>query len=1316
MNMNKIISSILLCCLHIVCVSQNLVINEVVGYNTVGYMNTAAKTPDWIELKNVSTQTIQLSQFSIADRETKSTPWQLPDIQLAPGKFYIIEATNPKDGIAEWETIIDKGDVWKYIVPTYEPSLQWKYLGFDDNSWQQGPSGFGYADNDDATILPACMSVFIRKTFTISDVSIVSSALLHMDYDDGFVAYLNGVEIARASISGNPPAYDAGAYGHEANWFQNKPIESFTISNIAELLQAGENVLCIQVHNSEIGSSDLSAIPIFSVGYSEPKVGNAGISSFIQLPQTYNSAPFKVNAKSETIYLFQGNIIIDSISMEDLPQDVSIGRPRNDIKKVVYFSNPTAGKENPISTSVAKTLSKPLASMQSGVYKHKIEIALFSPDAGVTIFYTTDGSVPTEDSQRYTGEIPVAANTNIRCRAYKQGYIPSEIVTYSYIFFQRTHRLPVVSVTFKHENFFDWETGIYELGPNAESWQPNFGANFWQDWERPCHVEVFNPDGSTAFSHNLGVKIAGNWSRANPQKSLKFYARDKYGDEAIEYQIFKDKPIYSFQSFILRNSGNDYCNSQMRDGTIQSLCRNMGLDYQAYQPAVVYLNGEYWGILNFREKINKDFIAGNHNLPLETFAILNIINEPVYGDIQNFRDLYNFMEQNDLSIPANYDRVKQDLDIDNYIKYNVVEMFAVNEDWPGNNMKAWREYGSEGKWRYILYDLDFGFGIWEYEKISRNMLTFALMNDNSIGWPNPPWSTLMLRKLTENQEFNALFLNHVADRLNTTFHPDSITNHIDSIKNLIVNELSFHAQRWGANEEVMKANIEAMKVFGTYRGEYMRQHFEEYFNTGGSYTLSVTSTHSNPGRIHVNTIDITSLPWEGKYFNNNTITLTAIPAPGYTFVGWQGAVVSANPTISLTPSSYTSVHAVFSFSQAEVPQIVISEINYNSAANLNTGDWIELFNQSLNPQDISGWRIATKSPNKEFVFPQGTILSAQSYCIVSSSISDFNSVYPLATYMRFSNESFSLATSQETIMVYDSRGFKIQELSYTDQMPYPKKCDGYGYTLASGDENQISQNPYQWRSATYTGTPGSPNNPIVRNSAYANIHISEVMHSNHDNAKCGDWIELYNSGNSLVDVSGWVLRDRNNSIAIFSEPTVIPSKSYVVFCEEPQKFSSVYPAIPCIPINIGFKSSGDFIRLADEYEFIIDSVEYTVFSDIGVITNGTSRTLIREFPDNTWKYSILGGTPQAANKAAHVAISEVSESLQYIYPNPCSNFISVQIPELHQLTLFTLSGQEVLNIQHNCNQNISVSHIQKGTYIAEIRTKQDVYYQLIIKK
>ncbi len=164
---------------------------------------------------------------------------------------------------------IAEGDVWRYFKGNSEPPAGWNNIGFDDSSWPTGPSGFGYGDGDDATILSdmlgAYVSVYIRHEFTVQDPDQVTDMVLTVDYDDGFVAYLNGVEVARANISGSPPAYNTLANGeHEASrgsGSQPQPVGIFDISSFTNLLVAGTNVLAIQGHNFLLSSSDFSLIP-----------------------------------------------------------------------------------------------------------------------------------------------------------------------------------------------------------------------------------------------------------------------------------------------------------------------------------------------------------------------------------------------------------------------------------------------------------------------------------------------------------------------------------------------------------------------------------------------------------------------------------------------------------------------------------------------------------------------------------------------------------------------------------------------------------------------------------------------------------------------------------------------------------------------------------------------------------------------------------------------------------------------------------------------------------------------------------------------
>jgi spore coat protein CotH len=198
--------------------------------------------------------------------------------------FFLFSFTGLFSQSNHWETLIKANEQWRYFLgtvspPAVEPSSTWRTLPFDDNSWVQGPGGFGYADGDDATTISPVMSVFMRKKFTIVDKTKIEAGVLSVDYDDGFVAYLNGTEIARANITGAFPLHTQSALAY----VDPEPLipVSFTVSKevLQSLLVEGENILAVQVHNESIGSSDFSSNVYLSVGIN------------VAPPFTYQSTP-----------------------------------------------------------------------------------------------------------------------------------------------------------------------------------------------------------------------------------------------------------------------------------------------------------------------------------------------------------------------------------------------------------------------------------------------------------------------------------------------------------------------------------------------------------------------------------------------------------------------------------------------------------------------------------------------------------------------------------------------------------------------------------------------------------------------------------------------------------------------------------------------------------------------------------------------------------------------------------------------------------------------------------------------------------------
>ena len=202
---------------------------------------------------------------------------------------------------------------------------------------------------------------------------------------------------------------------------------------------------------------------------------------------------------------------------------------------------------------------------------------------------------------------------------------------------------------------------------------------------------------------DAGVKIFGFGSRVHPQKSLAIFARRKYGDGNIDYQIFPDKEIFSFESIALRNSGGDWMQTMFRDGLMASLLKDTNLKYQAFRPSIVFLNGDYRGIYNIREKMNEHFLADNYGINPDDVDYLESNQHVMIGDGENYMEMMDFLENNNLSIPSNYNVIENWIEIDNIISYMVCEIFYDNIDWPGANIKFFRERDNGAKWHWQIY-------------------------------------------------------------------------------------------------------------------------------------------------------------------------------------------------------------------------------------------------------------------------------------------------------------------------------------------------------------------------------------------------------------------------------------------------------------------------------------------------------------------------------------------------------------------------------------------------------------------------------------
>ena len=1085
---------------------QTIQINEIVSTNGTVLYDEDGDTPDWFELYNTSGQEINLNGYGITDDPNDLSMWVFPSIVLEPNGFLVIFASdkNRKDLVAEWDAVINWGDSWSYWPGTSAPISNWDDPGTDISNWSTGPSGFGYGDNDDNTNLGQIISVFARKTFQIDDPTMITKALFHIDYDDGYIAYLNGDEFSRRNM-GAPNTqvyYNETTTGlHEAEIYSGGFPEEISIDLNEFPIVTGDNTLAVEVHNYNTSSSDLSCIPFLTLGYNSEIDNATEPHQLMVLPSSYLHTNFKLSSDGDDLILSdQDENVIDSIFTGTLETDMSFGR-YFESSSWVLFAEPTPGSSNSTS-SYAGALSPIEFSMASGFYNQgQISVELSTPDESATIYFTTDGTTPTMDDFNYGYSIPLTSTTVIRARAFLNGWLPSETESKTYIFGEdEAEGLPVVFLSTDPSTFFDEDTGMYVMGPNA-SWDfPYFGANFWEDWERLIHFEILETDGS-GYAANAGVKIFGGWSRAFPQKSFSIFSRSYYGPSTFDYGLFPDSGIDNYEAFILRNSGNDWESTMLRDGFITSLTNNLNIDHQQYRPAVLYLNGEFWGIQNIREKVNEHFLASHHLINAENIDLLDIqgVNEEniVHGTNIDYVNLLDYLENQDMGDPIVQNALEQWIDIESYMSYQAFQIFIDNRDWPGNNIKFWRDHRAGGKWRWILFDTDFGFSIWESNAYTYNTLSFAL-NPNGPGWPNPPWSTFLFRRMMDNDHFKNSFINIYCDFLNTVFQPDYLISHLDSIANNIEDIIPVHRARWynngnWPNSTVNWQNrINTMANFSINRRSYAINHIKNQFDLPNIAQTSLNIVPEGAGSIQLNTLKIIESGWNGYYFPTIPIEARAIPNEGFQFSSWL-EFPDSNATIHVQVTDPFTLTAVFIPTNLSSGTTVINEINYNSSDDYNSDDWVELINPGEIEIDISDWILKDDDNSHGYTIPDETVIQPNNYLVLAKDMNLFSSNYPDINNV-IGPFDFSLSGGGDQVRIFDNAGVLIDSVQYDDIDPWPVEPDGNGPTLELINptlDNLLSES---WAASTDNGTPGAQNSTYDNLSSDLISIIPEKIH------------------------------------------------------------------------------------------------------------------------------------------------------------------------------------------------------------------------------
>lgn len=595
----------------------------------------------------------------------------------------------------------------------------------------------------------------------------------------------------------------------------------------------------------------------------------------------------------------------------------------------------------------------PTLSVESGYYSDPFELVLQSNDENASIYFTLDGSVPSPENPgvrtyqlrtqeegemetrtvetflyedpilivdrtpmpngisaippRYTNFNPplqsVDKITVIRAVAVSDG-IESEVTSATYLVgdhFDQYRQLPILSIMVDEEDLWGYERGIYVLGAT--------NGNFFQrgrEWERPIHIEFIDENGEVGFSQKAGIRIHGGTSRAHLNKSFRVYARSDYGKNTIEYPLFPNRGEQVHKRLKLRTAGQDKFFTYFRDPLMTRLMLGTAVTAEDYRPAHLFLNGEYWGITNIRERFDNHYAERNFGIPREEVHILDGTADEHYSEYLNFISTMDPADDN------YYTGIRQWIDLNSFLDLKIAEIFFGRWDM---HWEHWRDgTDPESRWKWVMWDFDVGMVLPGYVPTRRaewsgsgdhtaetDYLTPFLSDyrtGNRRGDFNYEFSTIV-----ENREVRNHFLNRLALMINSNLSNHRMLHEIEQIQQLLEPIMPLHIERWAATFSIGSMQrwwdqIEIIREFSSERPQHVMQHAIQFFDLPGTAELSL-DWDENQGTVIIEDVSVTHLmeqsaasrnrgSWSATLFRDIPVRIKATSREGYRFKGWAG--------------------------------------------------------------------------------------------------------------------------------------------------------------------------------------------------------------------------------------------------------------------------------------------------------------------------------------------------------------------------------------------------------------------------------------------
>ena len=618
------------------------------------------------------------------------------------------------------------------------------------------------------------------------------------------------------------------------------------------------------------------------------------------------------SGKGGCVYLFKGQTIVDQVTdmVKQPAPNIAYGRKTDGSNEWGYQLTPTPGSANTGEICEADhILGEPVFSEQgrvvNGTKSFKLQLSLpeGSP-AGTEIRYTTNGSEPTVSSTKYDSEIAINKSTAIRAKLFCNGWLSPRSTVQSYIFHDRSMTIPVISLVIDDRYLNDKKLGIFANNYGHEKYQQ-------VNWRRPLNIELFDTEGQPSQLNQIcETRITGAYSREAARKSMALYSHKRFGKKNMEYEFFPEQcpELTNYKSVVLRNAGNDRDGLYMRDAICQRvMALNADIDWQAWRPAVIYINGDYWCMLNIRERANENNIITHYD-GLEDIDLIEN-GELKEGTIDNYNAFTAFYNEHDHTL-AEY---AEFMDWEEYIRITTMNLYFNNLDYPGNNNVMWRPRAEGGKWRWIAKDLDYTMGLYTGGNAGgsggydHNILAQWYNPDDSnlhfganfsITWD----ATRLFRRLMEDADFAREFIDRFCIYMGDFLNERGIRAVWDPMYDLMKGEWQRHrstvySNPWWPNYDDELRNV---RSWVNKRTAQVYKHLSNQYDLGSPVTMTINHDEAaDPRSLEVtfNGIPLTEGIFNGKFFANRTVTLEGVPSDGgLSVLGWDIVIKSSSGT------------------------------------------------------------------------------------------------------------------------------------------------------------------------------------------------------------------------------------------------------------------------------------------------------------------------------------------------------------------------------------------------------------------------------------